>query len=737
MVRDLIEQTLTRTRRSPVTRTNRLWHTHAQMTDGTTNMMDGDTFEGESPIGRRGGGTKGSKAGGGQRVAFCVSVLAWTCAIVEGQLANSAWPMRGGGARRTGLSPFVGAQASVLLWRYTIGSYVFSSPAIGVDGTVYFFGARRALYALNGTTGALKWSYTTRSDVGSSPAIGVDGTVYFGAGALYALNGTTGALKWNYTADDYFASSPAIGVDGTVYFGAEALYALNGTTGALKWNYTAGSFNSDSSPAIGADGTLYFFGAGALYALNGTTGALKWNYTAGSGFYDYSSPAIGADGTVYLGAGALYALNGTTGALKWNYTAGDYFDSSPTIGADGTVYVGSEDNVLYSLNGTTGSVKWSYKTAGPVRAAPVIDTHGTIHVGSCDGIVYAFGGSSSSSTSTTHNVFYLVTGDPSSPSNNGTVYPINVFFSLFVDREHVSFASMDGANAYNGFFILKGQAGARFSSALNWLAFYYAEKVLEDFVYASRTYPNRSTVVSNVGPLRSFVLSNDPLVGIFHDSRPDDAPPIISMYSSFPYTPTEAKLFVGASSLASKTGTPTSAGTRTASASAFETGTATSTSTRTQTASSSASETGTSTSAGTRTASASAFETGTATSTSTSTRTQTAAATVPSSLASKTGTPTSAGTRTASASAFETGTATSTSTSTRTQTAAATVPIAVGSSLGGLLLIAGCATVLFRWRQMRTRDAKALGSSTADVDGEHYDSFHVNNPTFKRQLEAR
>ncbi len=33
-------------------------------------------------------------------------------------------------------------------------------------------------------------------------------------------------------------------------------YALDGGTGALKWKYTTGSF-VDSSPAIGADGTVY------------------------------------------------------------------------------------------------------------------------------------------------------------------------------------------------------------------------------------------------------------------------------------------------------------------------------------------------------------------------------------------------------------------------------------------------------------------------------------------------
>ena len=60
-----------------------------------------------------------------------------------------------------------------------------------------------------------------------------------------------------------------------------------------------------------------------------------------------SSPAIGADGTIYIGEknGEFYALNGTTGVKKWEFqTRGVY--SSPAVGADGTVYFGSTFSTL-------------------------------------------------------------------------------------------------------------------------------------------------------------------------------------------------------------------------------------------------------------------------------------------------------------------------------------------------------------------------------------------------------
>ena len=65
-----------------------------------------------------------------------------------------------------------------------------------------------------------------------------------------------------------------------------------------------------------------------------------------------SSPAIGADGTVYICSEDynVYALNGTTGLRKWSFATGHYVDfSSPAIAPDGTVYVGSSDHRVYAI----------------------------------------------------------------------------------------------------------------------------------------------------------------------------------------------------------------------------------------------------------------------------------------------------------------------------------------------------------------------------------------------------
>jgi len=82
-----------------------------------------------------------------------------------------------------------------LKWKFETGNYVYSSPAIGEDGTIYVGSWDDYLYAIN-PDGTLKWKYGTGSGVNSSPAIGQDGTIYVGSddGYLYAIATDSGGL---------------------------------------------------------------------------------------------------------------------------------------------------------------------------------------------------------------------------------------------------------------------------------------------------------------------------------------------------------------------------------------------------------------------------------------------------------------------------------------------------------------------------------------------------------------
>jgi outer membrane protein assembly factor BamB len=194
--------------------------------------------------------------------------------------------------------------------------------------------------------------------------------------------------RWRFFTEDTVTSSPAIGADGTIYVGSDDhnLYAIK-TNGEKKWAYKTGK-DIQSSPAIGPDGTIYVGSKdGNLYAIDPKDGTEKWAFP--TGIPVDSSPAIGPDGTIYVGSGNgnLYAIQ-PNGEQMWAYRTEGYVVSSPAIGPDGTIYVGSGDCNLYAIQ-PNGEKKWAYRTGSYVESSPAIDADGTIYVGSLDNWLYA------------------------------------------------------------------------------------------------------------------------------------------------------------------------------------------------------------------------------------------------------------------------------------------------------------------------------------------------------------
>ena len=149
-------------------------------------------------------------------------------------------------------------------------------------------------------------------------------------------------------------SSPAIGADGTIYFGShdKKFYAL-AADGQKKWEFATGG-PILSSPALNKDQCLYFTSVdGCVYALN-LDGSLRWRLRTGS--ITESSPVIGMDGTIYVGVHQhLWAIT-PDGQKKWGRVGGqDYpFESPPVVLADGSICCVSRlwDAVLFQSGGS-------------------------------------------------------------------------------------------------------------------------------------------------------------------------------------------------------------------------------------------------------------------------------------------------------------------------------------------------------------------------------------------------
>ena len=215
---------------------------------------------------------------------------------------------------------------------------------------------------------------------------------------------TPGTLKWHYDTGVRVQSSPAIDADGTVYFGANDgnLYALNPQDGSLKWSFATGGV-IETPPTIAADGTVYFGSSdGNIYAVSAPTdgsqsGVQKWYYEdAGLEFSEHTSVSIAADGTLYFGSRAnyLYAFD-PNGIEQWSYPTGSSIMAAPAISSTGTIYFGSGDKIIYAINPPSGSANepsllWSYDTGSFLTwTSPAIGANGTVYNGSWSGDLFA------------------------------------------------------------------------------------------------------------------------------------------------------------------------------------------------------------------------------------------------------------------------------------------------------------------------------------------------------------
>jgi hypothetical protein len=156
-------------------------------------------------------------------------------------------------------------------WEFQTGGAVYSSPAIGPQGTIYVGSDDWNLYAVNSTTGAAKggkWPFQTAGEVSSSPTIGFGGTIYVGSEdtKLYAIESSSiqlADLAWpkfhhdvRHTARNTTNQSPTsdAGQDQTVV--QEETVTLDGSNSSdpdygiplYEWTQTEGTTVTLSDP---------------------------------------------------------------------------------------------------------------------------------------------------------------------------------------------------------------------------------------------------------------------------------------------------------------------------------------------------------------------------------------------------------------------------------------------------------------------------------------------------------
>jgi len=247
------------------------------------------------------------------------------------------------------------------VWRFSeAGRLQF--PVLSPTGILYAMkreGDVVALLAVDATDGELLWEYrtTARPPVFSWPALGGQGTIYFSVpeGILHAV-APDGDLIWSSRPGGILslAVSPIVATDGTIYLGSldHHLYALSPEDGRLRWSLDLG-YEVQASAALGEDGTIYQTAGPMVYAIS-PEGEVRWSWTTDLAFPATGSPVVASNGTVYVGDRRGLLAIGPGGELLWDFSTELAVDAAPAIGLDGTVYVAAGDSTLYAIRELEG-----------------------------------------------------------------------------------------------------------------------------------------------------------------------------------------------------------------------------------------------------------------------------------------------------------------------------------------------------------------------------------------------
>jgi outer membrane protein assembly factor BamB len=254
----------------------------------------------------------------------------------------------------------------------------------------------------------------------SSPAIGIDGTIYVGSqsGTLAAIN-ANGTIRWR--VDSCECPGPAGRPTPVPHLGAftssPAVFTVSG-----KANIMIGSAATASG-----QGRVYVFQDDGIHATcaacsleplttefcsNPASCSVRTSFISSPSFQtssfsgNISGILIGAqidveDGAANMSLGALYAFN-NDGSVNWRFPRSGAvhigpITSSPAFGSGGTLYFTAADTVadvtagqdhLYALN-NDGTLRWSFGVgrvtdpSAPFSASPLVDSQ--IFVATADG----------------------------------------------------------------------------------------------------------------------------------------------------------------------------------------------------------------------------------------------------------------------------------------------------------------------------------------------------------------
>ncbi len=203
------------------------------------------------------------------------------------------------------------------------------------------------------------------------------------AGHLLHVTGPT--VPWRFRCGGLLSNtSPAIGPDGVVYFVRSSgyLYAAN-PDGTLKWRLsTPGGI--DCPPMVGSDGRVYASAGSYLYSVL-PAGTPDWVLNRDH-VPVYRALALVGDTVLYSPADALVAMD-RQGTIRWRNAA--CTGGSAAIAEDGTVYY-QRSGLLIALN-PDSSIRWTaHLPSGSKYGPPALGANGMVYCSGYKDTLFAY-----------------------------------------------------------------------------------------------------------------------------------------------------------------------------------------------------------------------------------------------------------------------------------------------------------------------------------------------------------
>jgi outer membrane protein assembly factor BamB len=240
-------------------------------------------------------------------------------------------------------------------WKHeTPNGKMAASPAV-VGDEIVAHGMDGHVWVLDRSSGHLLWHYTVGSPVESSPIVR-DGVDYFGSwnGNVYALDLRRHRVRWVNHGGYKITSSAAL-AGGTLFIGdyGGRLLALSARTGRLRWSVSVNG-RIYGTPAVDHGRVFVPSSDGNSLTAFSTRGRRLWSIHTGS--YVYSSPAVWA-GRVFFGSynGVFYCVSAASGHVLWEVGTGGPISGAAVV-VDGVAYAGSFAHRIVGVDARSGRV---------------------------------------------------------------------------------------------------------------------------------------------------------------------------------------------------------------------------------------------------------------------------------------------------------------------------------------------------------------------------------------------